>query len=241
MSEVKVDTISERTAANGIVVDGVTIKDSGITIPSGGTLDVNGTIDLSGATQTGINSTWKHLSTTSNTSDVTQIDFEDVFTSDYNIYKMYMVNVHQQSTGGNIELRLGEPNPSDGFVPQLGFNIGGYSIQGTRRGEAGYTFEYARIGINTAAESSAVWYGGMFLEVTFWHPYGTDQLTRASFIGFGYDADANVQMPVTGAFYDRTHQGGLGPASCTGFRLSGGQGIQGTPTTKFHLYGLEQS
>jgi len=240
MSEVKVDTISERTAANGVVVDGVTIKDSGLTIPSGGTLDVNGTIDLSGATQTGIDSTWKHLSTTSNASDVTQIDFEDVFTSDYNVYKMYMVNVHQQSTGGNIELRLGEPNPSDGFVPSLGWNIGGYSIQGTRRGEASYNTEYAFVGINTAAESSSAWYGGMFLEMTFWHPYGTDQLTRASFIGFGYDNDANLQMPVTGGFYDRTHQA-ITPASCTGFRLSGGSGIQGTPTTKFHLYGLEQS
>ena len=50
MSEVKVDTISERTAANGVVVDGVTIKDSGLTIPSGGTLTVasGGTITNSG-------------------------------------------------------------------------------------------------------------------------------------------------------------------------------------------------
>ena len=69
MSEVKVDTISERTADNGVAVDGVTIKDSGLTIPSGGTLDVasggeidiasgatldvNGTIDATGATVTG--------------------------------------------------------------------------------------------------------------------------------------------------------------------------------------------
>ena len=44
MSEVKVDTISERTAANGVVVDGVTIKDSGLTIPSGGTIQVDGTL-----------------------------------------------------------------------------------------------------------------------------------------------------------------------------------------------------
>ncbi len=44
MSEIKVDTISERTAANGVVVDGVTIKDSGITISSGGTLQVDGTL-----------------------------------------------------------------------------------------------------------------------------------------------------------------------------------------------------
>jgi hypothetical protein len=44
MSEVKVDTISERTAANGVVVDGVTIKDSGVTISSSGTLQVDGTL-----------------------------------------------------------------------------------------------------------------------------------------------------------------------------------------------------
>ena len=44
MSEVKVDTISERTPANGVAVDGVTIKDSGITISSGGTLQVDGTL-----------------------------------------------------------------------------------------------------------------------------------------------------------------------------------------------------
>ena len=49
MSEVKVDTISERTAANGVAVDGVTIKDSGLTIPSGGTLTV-----ASGATISGL-------------------------------------------------------------------------------------------------------------------------------------------------------------------------------------------
>lgn len=78
MSEVKVDTISERTAANGVAVDGVTIKDSGLTIPSGGaiavasggdinvasggeidiasgaTLDINGTADFTGATITGL-------------------------------------------------------------------------------------------------------------------------------------------------------------------------------------------
>ena len=55
MSEVKVDTISERTAANGVAVDGVTIKDSGLTIPSGGTATIasGGTLTVaSGATIT---------------------------------------------------------------------------------------------------------------------------------------------------------------------------------------------
>jgi len=38
MSEIQVDTVSEKTAASGVTVDGVLIKDSGITIPSGGVL-----------------------------------------------------------------------------------------------------------------------------------------------------------------------------------------------------------
>jgi|TARA_B110001454_G_scaffold213958_1_gene233003 hypothetical protein len=55
MSEIQVDTVSEKTAASGVTVDGVVVKDSGLTIPSGGTLTVasGGTINITGATQTG--------------------------------------------------------------------------------------------------------------------------------------------------------------------------------------------
>ena len=34
-SEIKVDTISENTAANGVSIDGLTIKDGGITATTG--------------------------------------------------------------------------------------------------------------------------------------------------------------------------------------------------------------
>jgi len=55
MSEIQVDTVSEKTAASGVTVDGVVVKDSGLTIPSGGTLTVasGGTLANSG-TVTGI-------------------------------------------------------------------------------------------------------------------------------------------------------------------------------------------
>jgi len=46
MSEVKVDTISERTSANGVAVDGVTIKDSAITVK---TINLDGTVESSPA------------------------------------------------------------------------------------------------------------------------------------------------------------------------------------------------
>jgi len=55
MSEIQVDTVSEKTAASGVTVDGVVVKDSGLTIPSGGTLTVasGGTLANSG-TVTGV-------------------------------------------------------------------------------------------------------------------------------------------------------------------------------------------
>ncbi len=96
MSEVKVDTISERTAANGVAVDGVTIKDSGLTIPSGGTLTVasGATITNSGtATGFGVAGTndfaariTSELTITSNvdtklTFDTEDFDSEGAFTS----------------------------------------------------------------------------------------------------------------------------------------------------------------
>ena len=88
MSEVKTEKLSPR-------VTSLQLGDSGdtFTVPSGATLDINGTIDLSGATQTGINSTWKHISTTSNTSDVTQIDFEDIFKLDLFFLKVFSLSV----------------------------------------------------------------------------------------------------------------------------------------------------
>ena len=77
MSEVKVDTISERTAANGVAVDGVTIKDSGLTIPSGGTLTVasGGTITNSG-TATGFGKVLQVVSATkTDTASTTSTSF----------------------------------------------------------------------------------------------------------------------------------------------------------------------
>jgi len=38
MSEIRVDTISEKTSANGVAVDGLTIKDGGLTVASGSKL-----------------------------------------------------------------------------------------------------------------------------------------------------------------------------------------------------------
>jgi len=115
MSELKVDTISERTAANGVAVDGVTIKDSGLTIPSGGTLDIasGATIDATGATITGFpQGGLQHITTVTNTSDASSVDISGCFTSAYNTYKVVINNIAPTSNTVHIEMQFGNSDLS---------------------------------------------------------------------------------------------------------------------------------
>ena len=71
-SEIKVDTISEKTSANGVVIDGVTLKDSKI----GGTITIPGstgtmalTSDITGGI-TGIDQ-WRVTADVTSTGDIT--------------------------------------------------------------------------------------------------------------------------------------------------------------------------
>ena len=46
MSEIRVDTISEKTSANGVAIDGLTIKDGGITATTGAIVFNEASADL---------------------------------------------------------------------------------------------------------------------------------------------------------------------------------------------------
>jgi len=86
-SEIKVDTISEKTSANGVVIDGVTVKDGAIassfisSLPTAGMTKVGDT-DFSAA------------------SDVT---FDNVFTS---TYSNYALKIDHQNADNNTEFRF---------------------------------------------------------------------------------------------------------------------------------------
>ena len=86
-SEIKVDTISEKTSANGVVIDGVTVKDGAIassfisSLPTAGMTKVGDT-DFSAA------------------SDVT---FDNVFTS---TYSNYAFKIDHQAADNNTEFRF---------------------------------------------------------------------------------------------------------------------------------------
>jgi hypothetical protein len=200
-----------------------------------------GTVTLSdGATAVGFGDTamWEHILTVKNPTDVDHIDFENVFTADYEIYRVIMQNVHPV-VAGDIRLKLGAPNPSVGVVPLIQWSTQGWSVQGTPAGEAGYTENYAKIGIQSLPESPTTPYAGQNIEMTFWQPYSSSTLTKGSFYGVGYNNNANSQLPLIGGFTDRTNLNGIG-ASCQGFIINATGGIQGTPTTKVDIYGYKE-
>ena len=161
MSEVKVDTISERTAANGVAVDGVTIKDSGLTIPSGGTLTVasGGTITNSGtatgfSTPSGLASvqTFTSSGTWTRPSDITKVIMEvqggGASGSAVNYaggggaggYAKKLLDVSSISTS-TITVGAGGTSPSLGAAGNAGGNSswadGTNTITGTGGGSAG--------------------------------------------------------------------------------------------------------
>ena len=181
---------------------------------------------------------WEHTLTVKNPTDVTHIDFENVFTADYEIYKVIMQNVHPVTTG-DVRLKLGAPNSSDGVVAELQWNMQGWSVQGTVAGGSGLTENYAKIGIESLPESSNQVYAGQNIEMTFWQPYSSSTLTKCSFYGLGFNNSANHQLPLIGGFTDRTNLNTSG-ASCRGFVINGNGGIQGTPTTRFDIYGYKE-
>ena len=200
-----------------------------------------GTVTLAdGATAVGFGDTamWEHILTVKNPTNVNHIDFENVFTADYEIYRVIMQNVHPVAVG-DVRLNLGAPNPSVGIVPVIQWNAQGWTIQGAIAGGAGLTENYAKIGINCLPESPTVDYAGQDIEMTFWQPYSSSTLTKGTFYGTGFSNSANFQFPLVGGFSDKSNVG-TGGASCRGFVINGQGGIQGTPTTKVDIYGYKE-
>lgn len=123
MSEVKVDTISERTPANGVAVDGVTIKDSGLTIPSGGTLtiDSGGTITNNG-TASGLGGLIP-ISETVTSSQAATIDITLPNPSSYTGYKIQFESMNPVVSGSYIRAYFSEDGGSNWITTSSYWNI----------------------------------------------------------------------------------------------------------------------
>ncbi len=86
MSTINVDTISEYTSANGVTIDGVSIKD--------------GLVDGKDVSATGL-----VLVNKTTFSSASNVQTDNVFSSTYNNYKMF-VNLSASSAQGQMRLRL---------------------------------------------------------------------------------------------------------------------------------------
>jgi prepilin-type processing-associated H-X9-DG protein len=82
MSEIRVDTISEKTSANGVAVDGVTLKDGGIAATAGSTIttaDNTDTLTLvstdTDATQGPVLNLYRNSSSPADDDDIARINF----------------------------------------------------------------------------------------------------------------------------------------------------------------------
>ena len=97
-SELKVDTISEKTTGSGVTVDGVLLKDSKI----GGTITIPGSTGTMALTSD-ISAGGLILISSTNAVAATDVTFDNVFTSTYQSYKM-IINNYQPSVTSDLRL-----------------------------------------------------------------------------------------------------------------------------------------
>jgi len=193
MSELKVDTISERTAANGVAVDGVTIKDSGLTIPSGGTLDIasGATIDATGATITGFpQGGLQHITTVTNTSAASSIDVAGCFTSTYKKYRVVMNKVSPVTNTTHVYLNFGNSDLStieDAYQWALSMYAAGFSAEN----QYSENVASGSSGIRLATDMANSTNYGVCMSIDIYQPYASDVMTAFAGHGWAFNNSGN--------------------------------------------------
>ena len=124
-SEIKVDTISEKTSANGVTIDSVLIKD--------GLVDGK---DVSALTSGGL----VHISTDTFTT-VANFEKNSVFSTTYDVYKMFitMDTTNNANSSLTFEMRGSSSNVTSNYVGnRIYTNIGGTSFVWADTGTASW-------------------------------------------------------------------------------------------------------
>jgi hypothetical protein len=163
-SELKVDTISEKTSANGITIDGVNIKDGlvdGVDVSTLGT-DTNGLVLIS----------------STNAVTATDITFDNVFTSTYQNYKMILNNFKCDS-GGDMRLTFRNGGSSGADITSKHDSRYWYisSSSGWNQGTASANANYVVLSNGTGTASS---YG---FNIELWNPQVSSSATTGYMTG----------------------------------------------------------
>ena len=130
-SEIKVDTISEKTSANGVVIDGVTLKDSKI----GGTITIPGSTGTMALTSDISSAGLVHISTDTFT-NVSNFEKNSVFSATHDIYKIFITIDASNNANSQLffEMRGGSSNVTSNYVGNRFYshiNQGSFTFQDT--------------------------------------------------------------------------------------------------------------
>jgi hypothetical protein len=164
MSEIQVDTVSEKTAASGVTVDGVLIKDSGITIPSGGVLTLASGASMSpakGKVLQVVSSMYKGSgSTTSNTMVSTGLEgtITPASTSNKILLHISFAMAGTGDTGAWVQLFRGGVVLSGSLADVQGSRLQGSTGIGYNAGDNNNSFNYLDSPLATVATTYKLMY-----------------------------------------------------------------------------------
>jgi hypothetical protein len=163
-SEIKVDTISENTVANGVTIDGVLIKD--------------GQVDGVDVSTLGVDTNGLVLINSTNASTATDITFDNVFTSTYQSYKM-ILNDFKCDSGGDMRLTFRNGGGSGADITGKHDSRYWYisSSSGWTQGTASANSNYVVLSNGTGASSS---YG---FNIELWNPQVSTRATTGFMTG----------------------------------------------------------
>ena len=135
-SEIKVDTISEKTSAAGVTIDGVLLKDSKI----GGTITIPGSTGTMALTSDISSAGLVHISTDTFT-NVSNFEKNSVFSATHDIYKIFITIDASNSVNSQLffEMRGSSSNVTSNYVGnRIYTNIGGTSFVWADTGTASW-------------------------------------------------------------------------------------------------------
>ena len=225
-SEIKVDTISEKTSANGVVIDGVTLKDSKI----GGTITIPGSTGTMALTSDITGSLVKLTSATASASSELLFD-NFVDTSTYAYYHIVSENIIPATNGAHLYMTFRSGGASGADLNGSYYNMAWQST-GTSA-SSGFdsnntNTNFAQIGDAIATTAGRAHNG----TVEYFPSYGTVNGSYASIDFISFLSDGSIRDRHRGNYLNDT-------TAATGarFYMSSGNITSGS----IYIYGVKKT
>jgi len=164
-----------------------------------------------------------------------EINFDNFFTSDYDIYKFYFETANTSGSGNNLRFRWrqGGATKTDAEFVVVGNYIGRNTSNNNTGGLdnlSGYNQNYHHI-VHFGNANTDTTFG----EITMWSPLSTDRFKGVWAEGWGKDGSSTWVKWSTSSLFR------LNTTAMSGFQLYTGSGSSFTLAGKWHLYGFKNA